>query len=232
MTGDAMIAAVSGTGETGSSPGQWPVDAWGEAIGWCDTLLRRLYRIQEFTDDPDCVFRVGLRPARDTILLSDGTRIEAGETIGSLHFWNEQLPRRAECGPGLGWASEMRRHVVHSLEALALYIEADWTWRGIRAFHAESALSARLGQRQVARLVHRYGFEISLADRSLLQRLHDLGDDFLLWGLARAYNSAALPRLRFFREHRDLWISRPSLLRLYLPDRQPRRVRPSGHGAA
>jgi hypothetical protein len=212
-------AAISAAGEIGPAAAGWSDGAWAGTVGWCDMVLRRLYGIREFTDDPDCIFRVGLRSAGDTLLLSDGTRIEAGETIGTLHFWNEHLPRYAAQSPGLGWACEMRRQVVHSLGALALYIETDPAWRRVKALHAESPLSMRLGESEMARLVQMYGFETPPGPRSLLRRLHDLGDDFLLWGLARAFNPAALPRLRFFRPHRDLWISRCSLLRIYLPRR-------------
>lgn len=214
----AKIAAITDAGDIGPAAGGWSDGAWAGTVGWCDMVLRRLYRIREFTDDPDCIFRVGLQPARDTLRLADGTRIEAGETIGTLHFWNEHLPRYAAQCPGLGWACEMRRQVVHSLGALALHIETDPAWRGIKALHAESALSTRLGGSEMARLVQIYGFETLPAPRSRLQRLHDFGDDFLLWGLARAFNPAALPRLRFFRPHRDLWISRISLLQIYRPE--------------
>jgi hypothetical protein len=232
MTGGTRIAAGSDAGDIGPSWTGWSDGAWAGTVGWCDAMLRRLYRIREFTDDPDCVIRVGLRPARGSLVLSDGTRIEAGETIGTLHFWNEHLPRYAARSPGLGWACEMRRLVVHSLGALACYIEIDPAWRDIKALHAESALSSRLGVSEMIRLAHLYGFEAPGTPRSFLQRLHDFGDDFLLWGLARTFNPAVLPHLRFFRPHRDLWISRFSLLQMYLPRCRINGSAPTSHGTA
>jgi YkoP domain len=216
----AEIARVSNAAEIGTPYAACSDEAWAGAVGWCDTVLRRAYRVQEFINDPACIFRVGLSKARRSLSLSDGTRIEAGEAIGSLHFWNEHLPRQAAAGPSLGWACIMHRRIVHSLEALVQYIESDRVWRGVKALHAEAALSTGLRRSQVERVVRRYGFEVLAAERSPLQRLHDLGDDFLLWGLARAFNPDALSRLRLFREHRDLWISRSSLERFYGPGRQ------------
>ena len=202
------------------SSAAWPDELWVESVGWCDSVLRSFYRVREFTDDPDCVFRVGLGKARRTLLLSDGTIIRDGEIVGTVHFWNEHLPRFTSHRHGLAWACRMRHRVVHSLAALAMFVETAPAWCDIPAFHAESGLSTRLGSQQIERVVQRYGFETAVSERSLLRRVHDLGDDFLLWGLARAFNPGALSRSRFFRDHHDLWISRSSLLRHYLPQRQ------------
>jgi hypothetical protein len=54
-----------------------------------------------------------------------------------------------------------------------------------------------------------------LSNRSPMQRLHEVGNDLLLWGLARAFNPAAVSRMRLFRDHQELWISRISLQRIY-----------------
>ena len=94
-------------------------------------FIRTCYGVYEFTDDPSCVLRVGLSPARSTISLSDGTRIEAGELVGTLHIWNEHLPRYAPDGPDLRWACVVRNRVLHSFHALALYVESEPAWRQI-----------------------------------------------------------------------------------------------------
>jgi YkoP domain len=204
----------------GASSANWPDELWAESVGRCDAVLRSFYGVREFTNDPTCVFRVGSAKVRATLSLSDGTVIRSGETVGTLHFWNEHLPRQNSCGPGLGWACVMRSRVLHSLAALAEYVETDHGWREIPAFQAEAGLSTRLGSFQVERVVQRYGFERAASSRSLLRRVHDLGDDFLLWGFARAFNPGALTRSRFFRDHHELWISRTSLLRHHLPWQQ------------
>jgi hypothetical protein len=198
----------------------WPDELWAGSVSWCDAILRACYGVHEFTDDPSCLFRIGLGRTRAALALADGTRIDAGETVGTLHFWNEHLPRYSEDGPSFGWARAMREQVTNSLTALAHYVESEDGWHEVRAFRAEAALTSRRNSR-LPRVIQRYGFEEIAADRSLLRRAHDFGDDFLLWGLTRAFNPAALPRLPFLRDHRELWISRTCLVRDYLP-RRPR----------
>ena len=205
-----VAAAVAG------EPASWPDEVWAESVSWCDTVLRTCYGIYEFTDDPACVLRVGLSRTRSALSLADGTRVEAGDVIGVLHFWNEHLPRYTRHGPSLAWARAMHNQVVGSLCALAAHVEADNAWREVRALRAEAALYSRQRPRP-HRVAQRYGFEQIATERSLLRRAHDLGDDCLLWGLARAFNPAALARLPFRRDHRELWISRTRLLHEYLP---------------
>ena len=74
------------------------------SVGLFDAIIRTFYGLCEFTDDPACVLRVGLSPARAPVSLSDGTRVEIGELVGTLHFWNEHLPRFKPGGPDLHWA--------------------------------------------------------------------------------------------------------------------------------
>jgi hypothetical protein len=193
----------------------WPDELWAGSITLLDAILRGYYGIYEFTDDPACLFRVGFSRARAPVSLEDGTRIEAGEVIGTLHFWNEHLPRYSATGPDLCWARAMRDQVVHSLSALADHIETEPAWRGVRALRGEAALSARLGRSQVRRVVERFGYECVPTDSSLFRRLHSLGDSFILWALTRAFNPAALPRQPFLRDHHDLWMSRTTLLLRY-----------------
>lgn len=83
---------------------------WNEIIAPLDNLLRSYYAISEFSDDPHCILRIGRGVASDRILLMDGTAIEDGEPIGTLHLWNEHLPKyNLAAGPNLTWAAEIRR---------------------------------------------------------------------------------------------------------------------------
>jgi hypothetical protein len=180
-----------------------------------DAILRSYYGIYEFTDDPACVLRVGLGQARAQVSLSDGTRVEFGELVGTLHFWNEHLPRYSSKGPNLGWACAVRNRVIYSLRAFSEYIDSEAAWQGVRAIRTETALPARLGASQIGRVFQRYGFERVPTDPSLRARLHGLGECFVLWGLTRAFNPAALPRQPFLRDRHELWISRAMLLTRY-----------------
>jgi hypothetical protein len=215
MSGDTAVSAVGVVTAFGSAPARWPDEFWAGSVSWCDALLRSYYRIREFTDDSRCVLRVGLSQARASVLLSDGAEVEVGELVGTLHFWNEQLPRYSVNGPNLGWACAMRDRVVYSLRALSDYIESEASWQQIRAIRTETALPARLGEYQIGRVFQRYGFELVPTNSSFRARFHGLGECFVMWGLTRAFNPAALPRQPFLRDHHELWISRAMLLSRY-----------------
>ena len=222
MSTEATATAVGFVTALGRASAGWPDELWAGSVGWADAILRSYYGIYEFTDDPDCLLRAGLGQARAPVSLSDGTDVQFGELVGTLHFWNEHMPRYSERGPDLGWACAVRDRVRHSLRAFSEYIEGEPAWQNVRAIRTETALPARLGAEQLMRVFQRYGFERVPTDSSLRARLHGLGECFVLWGLTRAFNPAAVPRTPFLRDRHELWISRATLRLRYA--RRNRRI--------
>lgn len=215
MSGDPAASALGMVGALGTASGAWPDELWTGSVGIVDAILRSWYGVYEFTDDPLCIFRVGMSRARAAVTLSDGTAIAADEVIGTLHFWNEHLPRYPASGPDLRWACMMRDQVAHSQRLLAEYIEKDAAWRAVQAFYGEGMFfSGRLGTPQVERVVMRFGFERvpTMPDPSLRRRVHLFCENFTLWGMTRAFQPAALPRRPFLRPRQELWLSRLWLL--------------------
>lgn len=195
--------------------GTWRDETWAALIGRFDIVLRRCNGVYEFTSDPRCVLRVGLDRARSTVELADGTRLQAGEPVGVLHFWNEHLPRFPQRGPDLHWAKTIRLRLKVSLSSLAEHVAYDPLWQDVQAIRCGAAFSGAMRDGQMQRVAEAFGFEVIPADASVLRRVHALGEDFLLWGFARAFNPATLHQQAFFRPRRDLWISRTTLLGRY-----------------
>lgn len=193
----------------------WIDRSWALLVGAGDVVLRRWYGVRQFTDDPACVLRLALAPAPYDIGLSDGTRIEAGETVVILHLWNEQFPRFRLSGPDLRWAIDVRRRLRRSFKALAQHLERDPAWKDIRGIHACVTFGSRRRLCQIRRAAAGFGFEL-LEDGAPTESLHDRGEDFLIWALTRAFNPAALRRQPFRRDRTELWASRERLLTLYL----------------
>jgi hypothetical protein len=162
------------------------------------------------------------------VSLADGTTIRAGQPVGTLHFWNEHLPRYNSGGPDLRWAADMRRRLARSLDRLADFVETEPGWEEVEAFCGVAALSSRLGVLQLHRVIHRYGFERVPASIPLSRRLHVIGECCLAWGLTRAFNPAALRRQPFLRPYHEMWISRERLLQL----RNRARRKPAAFAAA
>ncbi len=186
MSADATGSAVGFMTALRSASAAWPDELWARSVAWADGILRSYYGIYEFTDDPDCVLRVGVGQARAPVSLSDGTDVQVGKSVGTLHFWNEHLPRYSVRGADLGWACAVRDRVRYSLHAFSKYVEGEPAWQDVHAIRTETALPARLGRSQIERVFQRHGFERVPTDSSLLARLRGLGECFVLWGLTRA----------------------------------------------
>ncbi len=188
---------------------------WALLVGATDVILRRYYGVREFTDDPSCLLRVSLSTASHHIELSDGTIIPPGEPVVLLHLWNEQIPPFSVVGPDFRWAIMLRRYLLQSLRALARHLDTNLEWRDLRAVHACVTFGSRRRRSQIRRAASRFGFEL-IEDGVPSGGLHAFGEDFLIWGLARAFNPAALRRQQFRRDRTELWISRARLLARYL----------------
>ena len=194
----------------------WRDGAWLATLDRLDGALRSYYGVHEYTDDPDCVFRIALDRADHSLRLTDGTCIDAGEMVGCLHFWNEHLPRFSPSGPDLGWAKAMQSKVRQSLQRLCLHMELDAAWLNVKAIRADAPLAFRpLARQQIQRLAQRHGFEAESAGDALRNRIRALGENMLLWGFVRAYNPAALTQRHLRQDRQLLWLSRRSLLATY-----------------
>ena len=209
------------------APAAAPAGLWATVVGSVDAMLRAYYGIREFTDDPDCLFRVALVPAGEPVRLSDGTEIAAGEPIGALHWWNEHMPRYSDRGPDLVWAGMMRRRVGYSLQLLIEFAEREPEWRQVRAFRGDTTLASGLGNGQTRRVARHLGFELIEPPPSRLHRLHTFTTSFNTWALTRAFNPAALPRQPFLRGWHEWWMSRAMLRRRYARSARHRAIRPA-----
>ena len=142
--------------------------------------------------------------------------MERGSKIGTLHFWNEHLPKyNPAAGPDLSWTAEIRRRLVESLQSPAHHVGTDPLWHDVQAFRGEVVFSSRLGVLQLERVTRRHGFECIAREYSSGRPLRDLGNCIYAYGLARAFNPGAGVRQRFFRRYDELWISQHTLRALY-----------------
>ena len=191
---------------------------WTAAVERLDELLRRHYGVFEYTNAPDCVFRIAFVTAACPLLLSDNTLIRAGDTIGCLHFWNDHLPPFPPAGPDLAWAKTMQSRVCRSLHYLCAYVERDPDWRDIKSFRGDAPVPFRpLAREQMRRLAKRHGFEPG-GEEAPGNRVTGMAENMLLWSFARAYNPAALSRHDLRQGRQPLWFSRNSLLARYGSD--------------
>ncbi len=183
-----------------------------------DLVLRRQRRVKEFTQDEGCILRIALAVCRKDIELSDGTKVQSGERICELHFWNERLPPMPREGPDLRWGLEFYRQAVRSLRSLVAYIVAEQGLEDIVALRGEMALPGGDQLLPFARAGSQMGFDVLNltleADR--WGRFKHFWENIYSWALMWAFNPGSLRRKRFLRLQRyQFWMSRQTLLQRY-----------------
>jgi hypothetical protein len=178
-----------------------------------DSILRQRQGIRDFTEDPDCLFRISLTAAAAPLRLGDGTAIAVGDPIVELHFWNEHLPAMPESGPSAAWAVRLARQMRKSLSLLDRHLDEEPSLNSVVALTGAPPFGSRIGEVQMARTGRRFGFEIldPEPNSELGDRVHMVFDSMLLWGLGWAFNRPGLRSKGLLRHRYRLWISRAAL---------------------
>jgi hypothetical protein len=191
---------------------------WLEAmVAALDDRLRQRHGVIEYTNSPECLFRIQLVTSNEHFELSDGTCICAGDRLITLHVWNEQFPCFAAKGPTLAWARRVNQAFDFSLKELAGFLHSRRDLDDVLAICANMSLEPAERSAQLVRFVGRFGFE-SIApssSRSFRQQMHWLGENILISMMVLARNAAAL-RVDVLRRDRTLvFLSRRELRRRY-----------------
>lgn len=183
-----------------------------------DRWQRRRLGIWSFSDDPECIVRLGVGTAHERVELSDGTVVTPGETIGLIHLWNERIPRIPAEGPSLAWARQFKHLLVHSLALLAHHLAENPDLDHIRAFGGKLPL---VYSTATVRFLRHLGLEVfePSPPRGAMERAVDLVARLWTFLLRRAFNpesvrNSSLSDLR----RRSVWFSRRRLIRLYAPE--------------
>jgi hypothetical protein len=190
------------------------VRAWiAELVFALDEILRQRQQVFEFTADPSCIFRAQFGHAEHAFELLDGTRIQPGDRVLNLHYWNEQIPRVPLAGPTIGWARQFRRAMELSLRELSRYCAAAHEARDVVAIAANVAQGTRQQRDQLNGIMRRFGFAPPLAVEparpdAMLRRL---GENLLIAGMVLARNPVVLRVDTLWRDRTELFLSRTGL---------------------
>ena len=191
---------------------------WLEAIvAALDDRLRLRHGVIEYTNSPECLFRIQLASSADDYVLSDGTCVHSGDRIANLHVWNEQFPCFAEEGPTLAWARRVNQAFELSLRELARFLDGRHDLDDVAAICAKMSLEPMERSAQLVRFVSRFGFErIAAANScSFRQQMHWFGENILISMMVLARNAAALRADTLRRDRTLVFLSRRELRRRY-----------------
>lgn len=178
-----------------------------------DDRLRLHYGVFEYTDRPDCLFRIQIARQEDDLILSDGIRVGAGARVVNLHVWNEQFPAFPPQGPTLAWASRLNRAFDASLRELAYFLRSQPALHDVAAVCGNMTFEPSYRSAQLVRFVGRFGFERVAVrrPRSIGQHIHRFGENIFISMMVLARNAAALRADTLWRDRTLMLLSRRRL---------------------
>ncbi len=178
-----------------------------------DARLRRRLAVFEYTQDPSCVFRLEIARSPRPLALRDGSRVQPGQRIARLHFWNEHVPPVPRDGATIAWGRRMQRAIAGALRELARYLASRPDLGDIAAICADVPTGTRTQREQLARIMAHYGFEAIIEPEHLPigARLRRLGENILISLIVFAQNAAALRPDTLQRVRLPIFLSRRTL---------------------
>ena len=176
------------------------------AIFRIDWVLRRCYGVREFSAGRDDFLRLSVSQAKHDLVLADGARIAAGDSIVDVHVWNERL---GQPGSTLSWARRFQVRMDHSLSNLAARIRADPSLQSCKAVRGEAVFAAGREADAAVRIARRFGFT------RIEGRTASPGETLVSFALAWASNPQSVRGKPLRRVRNELWISRAALLARY-----------------
>jgi len=190
-----------------------------------DASLRRGIGIIEFEQGEDALLRIGVARAERETQLSDGTRLQPGDLLLELHFWNEHLMTLPSTSPTLRWAVSTRRQAARSLRRLAAHLQTAPALREVKALRIRPAFAGRNLARNLNWIVAKHGFETATncAERTPASGVYRWLDSLWLWLLSWTFNPRSLRGRRFRRQRQEFWMSRGKFIALYGEPREAAR---------
>jgi hypothetical protein len=180
-----------------------------------DRLQRHRRGIQEFSSDPDCIYRLSIESAPRNAVLPDGTMLQQGKPVGILHIWGDHIPAIPSSGDNLAWAAKMVRVLRRSANLLAQHVAEDKSLRSISVFGNDSFF---LYTQSTAHLLERMGFAVldEAPSDGLHQQARMRAVRLWTWLLRRAFNQQSIRGIKpSDLQYRSIWLSRRTLMERY-----------------
>lgn len=182
-----------------------------------DLHLRRRLGVVEYSDSPDCLFRLQIARAEYEIQFDDGTTVRKGDRLIDLHFWNEQVPVMPIGGPTLAFARRLETCLQISLIELSRYLRSRADLADVKAIRGDMSLGASGRSKQISRIAEKYGFKSFAPQKSLPfgQALHRFGENILITLLVLRRNPGAIKADTLRRTRTLTYLSKKDLERRY-----------------
>jgi hypothetical protein len=202
-------------------------------LGWIrqtglriDDELRRRNGVIEYSNDPQCVFRMQPKTAGRDVTLADGTVVHRGDRLVLIHLWNEHVPEIPLGGPSIVWGRKMGRMMGRSFRQLSEFLADNSAYAGAIAIQAELALATSSQTAQLVRIMQHFGFENVPEPRSISwkEQIHRWGENILGLLLVLAVNPVSARISILWRVRSTVMISRKALDQRYGASAAERRI--------
>lgn len=178
-----------------------------------DAWLCRRHAVLAFSDDPLCILRIQVKPLEHPLDLQ-GVSLPAWAKVLRLHIWNERAPLIPPGGPGLEWALDYRRRLVHSMRLVARQIFMDPGLQGVQAVGGVTAHILLCGGGGKA-LFERMGFQVIPYYRPA-GKFGEFWENFFTWWLMWAFNPPSTRNRSMFRLQRvEFWMTIGTFMEKY-----------------
>jgi hypothetical protein len=181
-----------------------------------DKGQRCLRGIHEFSNDPDCIYRLSIENALRDATLPDGTVFHRGDPVGILHIWGEHVPEIPASGVNLAWAAKMIRVLRRSANLLAQHAAKEKYLQSIAAYGNDAFFPYT---QTTVRLLERIGFAVleEVPSDRLHRQIHARISQLWTWLLRRAFNQQSARRVKpKDLQSLSIWLSRRTLLERYI----------------
>jgi hypothetical protein len=187
-------------------------------VFWLDKGLRRDRQVFEYSDRPDCVFRIQRSRSPSSYVLSDGVTVNEGDPIIELHLWNEHLPKMTAARASIGWGTRLAHGFRSSLRELCAWLDVRREYDDVTVVYANMALGGGERTDQLLRwMCGPLGLE-PVADGyrpTFRDHLRRLGENILGLMLVLAINPVAARFEMLMRDRARVAMSRAELRRRY-----------------
>ena len=179
-----------------------------------DDRLRIKLGIFEYSDNPECMFRVHVARA-DRILRTPTGEVPVGTKILELHFWNDHLPPAPAEGTTVGRSIKGFRMFKNSLSELALKVTHDPRMSGVQAVGGLMPLFMEDGSYPAKKMLSHLGFSVN-PYHGFRRFFSLIGKQIHGWMMMWAFNPVTLKNRDLFGlRWADCWMSVDDLLRLH-----------------
>jgi hypothetical protein len=181
-----------------------------------DRWLRRRMEVFEYSDDPQCIFRVRVAQAPHPLKVPGG-KVPAGAKVLEMHFWNEHLPPLSRNGPNMAWAARTARMMVLSCHQLASRLADDPRLGGVEAVGGVTSLFVPGQGSGAERVFTRLGFAAA-PQPNRWGPFGEFWENVHAWMLMWAFNAASLRHHTLLRMRRtEFWASTDRFVRIHTP---------------